>query len=232
MYFKEKKMRGKMKLVIPICLLLLSCAKDNILPPDWADETNPVYWKGNILFGKQIVAYGDAIKLSRKDNTAKDAAEELARKKALIKISKKISTDANRELRKIVKDNKGSSSNIVGNILSSIENKIKNSLIKESSKIKPKYKYIEEYHHMFVQVPIQKKVVINFIDEICREVFITEVLSDKDLIGKICIEGKEETHCVENNTTLEQAMLIVQKTLKNIDGNNTKRNSTLDGDWD
>ena len=224
-------MREKMKLVIPICLLLLSCAKDNILPPDWADETNPVYWKGNILFGKQIVAYGDAIKLSRKDNNAnKDAAEELAKNKALIKISKKISTDANRELRKIVKDNKGSSSNIVGNILSSIENKIKNSLIK--GKLKTKHQYIEKYHHMFVQVPIQKKVVINFIDEICREVFITEVLSDKDLIGKICIEGKEKTYCVENNTKLEQAMLIVQKALKNIDGNNTKRNSTLDGDWD
>ena len=223
-------MREKMKLVIPICLLLLSCAKDNILPPDWADETNPVYWENNILFGKQIVAYGDAIKLSRKDNNAKDDAEKLARKKALIKISKKISTDANRELRKIVKDNKGSSSNIVGNILSSIENKIKNSLIGERSKIK--HQYIEKYHHMFVQVPIQKKVVINFIDEICREVFITEVLSDKDLIGKICIEGKEETHCVENNIKLEQAMLIVQKALKNIDGNNTKRNSTRDGDWD
>ena len=223
-------MREKMTLVIPICLLLLSCAKDNILPPDWADDTNPVYWKDNILFGKQIVAYGDAIKLSRKDNNAKDDAEKLAIKKALIKISKKISTDANRELQKIVKDNKGSSSNIVGNILSSIENKIKNSLIR--GELKTKHQYIEKYHHMFVQVPIQKKVVINFIDEICREVFITEVLSDKDLIGKICIEGKEETHCVENNTKLEQAMLIVQKTLKNIDGNNTKRNSTLDGDWD
>ena len=223
-------MREKMKLVIPICLLLLSCAKENILPPDWADDTNPVYWEGNILFGKQIVAYGDAIKLSRKDNNAKDDAEKLAIKKALIKISKKISTDANRELRKIVKDNKGSSSNIVDNILSSIENKIKNSLIK--GELKTKHQYIEKYHHMFVQVPIQKKVVINFIDEICREVFITEVLSDKDLIGKICIEGKEETHCVENNTKLEQAMLIVQKALKNIDGNNTKRNSTLDGDWD
>ena len=89
MYFKEKKMREKMKLVIPICLLLLSCAKENILPPDWADDTNPVYWEGNILFGKQIVAYGDAIKLSRKDNNAKDDAEKLAIKKALIKISKK-----------------------------------------------------------------------------------------------------------------------------------------------
>ena len=223
-------MREKMKLVIPICLLLLSCAKDNLLPPDWADETNPVYWEGNILFGKQIVAYGDAIKLSRKDNNAKDDAEKLAIKKALIKISKKISTDANRELQKIVKDDRGSASNIVGNILFSIENKIKNSLIK--GKLKTKHQYIEKYHHMFVQVPIQKKVVINFIDEICREVFITEVLSDKDLIGKICIEGTEETHCVENNTKLEQAMLIVQKALKNIDGNNTKRNSTLDGDWD
>ena len=144
--------------------------------------------------------------------------------KALIKISKKISTDANRELRKIVKDNTGSSSNIVGNILSSIENKIKNSLIKGKGKLKTKHQYIEKYHHMFVQVPIKKKVVINFIQKICREVFITEVLSDKDLIGKICIEGKEETHCVENNTKLEQAMLIVQNTLKNIDGNNTKRN--------
>ena len=223
-------MREKMKLVIPICLLLLSCAKDNLLPPDWADETNPVYWKGNILFGKQIVAYGDAIKLSRKDNNAKDAAEELAKNKALIKISKKISADANRELQKIVKDVDGSTSNFVDNILSSIENKIKNSLIK--GKLKTKHQYIEKYHHMFVQVPIQKKVVINFIDEICREVFITEVLSDKDLIGKICIEGKEETYCVENNTKLEQAMLIVQKALKNIDGNNTKRNLTLDGDWD
>ena len=62
--------------------------------------------------------------------------------------------------------------------------------------------------------------------------FITEVLSDKDLIGKICIEGTEETHCVENNTTLEQALLIVQKALENIDRDNTARNSALDGDWD
>jgi hypothetical protein len=84
---------------------------------------------------------------------------------------------------------------------------------------------------MFVQVPIKKKVVINFIQRICREVFVTEVLSDKDLIGKICIKGKVE-YCIENNTKLEQAMLIVQKALKNIDENNTKRNSTLDGDWE
>jgi hypothetical protein len=222
-------MRGKMKLVISICLLLFSCAKENILPPDWADETNPVYWEGNILFGKQIVAYGDAVKLSRKDNIAKDDAEKLATKKALIKISKKISADANRELRKIVKDNKGSTSNIVGNILSSIENKIKNSLITE--KKRTKHQYIEKNNHMFVQVPIKKKVVINFIQRICREVFVTEVLSDKDLIGKICIKGKVE-YCIENNTKLEQAMLIVQKALKNIDENNTKRNSTLDGDWE
>ena len=114
-----------------------------------------------------------------------------------------------------MKDVDGSTSNIVDNILSSIENKIKNSLI--TGQLRSKHQYIEKNNHMFVQMPIKKKVVINFIQGICREVFITEVLSDKDLIGKVCIEGKK-TYCVDDNTKLEQAMLIVQNALKNIDG--------------